>query len=75
MKVFHIETKAKISKIEFDASGLPEKIGLVTTIQLLILLKKPSHSSGKGNDEGDSQNSLKAMEKRKKHKDERLDWF
>ncbi|MFC1754565.1 hypothetical protein ACFL96_14410 [Thermoproteota archaeon] len=35
MKVIHIETKAKIEKIEFDASALPDTIGLVTTIQFI----------------------------------------
>ena len=40
MKTFHIEAKSLLGKIDFDASGLPRKLGIVTTIQHLHEMKK-----------------------------------
>ncbi len=40
MKTHHIYAKAKLGNVEFDAEGLPPKIGVVTTIQYLHAMKK-----------------------------------
>ncbi len=40
MKIEHIEAKSKLGQVEFDTSGLPSKIGVVTTIQFLGDMKK-----------------------------------
>ncbi|MBW2997577.1 diphthamide synthesis protein, partial [Candidatus Woesearchaeota archaeon] len=40
MKTYHIEAKSLLGKIDFDASGLPKKLGIVTTIQYLHEMKK-----------------------------------
>ena len=40
MKTVFIETKASIGKVEFDISTLPNKIGIVTTIQYIDEMKK-----------------------------------
>ncbi|MBW2964357.1 diphthamide synthesis protein [Candidatus Woesearchaeota archaeon] len=40
MKTFHIYAKAMLGKVEFDTTGLPAKLGLVTTIQYLGEMRK-----------------------------------
>lgn len=40
MKTIHIEAKASLGKIDFDAGGLPKKLGIVSTIQYLAEMKK-----------------------------------
>ncbi|MFH1063554.1 MAG: diphthamide synthesis protein [Candidatus Woesearchaeota archaeon] len=40
MKTVFIEAKSGLGKVEFDTSGLPKKIGIVTTIQYLSDMKK-----------------------------------
>jgi 2-(3-amino-3-carboxypropyl)histidine synthase len=40
MKTYHLEAKANIGKVEFNVSGLPSKVGIVTTIQYLSDMKK-----------------------------------
>ena len=40
MKTQFIYAKSSIGKVEFDTAGLPSKIGIVTTIQLLHEMKK-----------------------------------
>lgn len=40
MKTYHIEAKASLGKVDFNVSGLPKKIGIVTTIQHIHEMKK-----------------------------------
>ncbi|MBW2971405.1 diphthamide synthesis protein [Candidatus Woesearchaeota archaeon] len=40
MKKHFIEAKSSLGKVEFDTSGLPKKIGIVTTVQHLSDMKK-----------------------------------
>ncbi|MBU2560780.1 MAG: diphthamide synthesis protein [Nanoarchaeota archaeon] len=40
MKTIFIEAKSSIGKVEFDVSGLPKRLGIVTTIQHLAEMKK-----------------------------------
>lgn len=40
MKTVFIEAKSTLGKVEFDTSGLPKKVGIVTTIQYLSDMKK-----------------------------------
>lgn len=40
MKTIHIEAKASLDKVDFDVSGLPPKLGVVSTIQHLAEMRK-----------------------------------